>query len=288
MEKFQINHVSDTAIWIAAYRAMENLKDKPLFKDPLALKLIGEDGLKLAQRTQGSRYTAWSVVMRTYIIDQFIMELVKNKKINTVINLGAGLDTRPYRLELQHDFTWIEVDFINIIEHKNNILGNEIPKCQLQRRAIDLSNEDLRKDFFNQISMISDKILILTEGIIPYLTNEQTDSLVSSLYCYQNFKYWITEFYSNEILEYLRTPKRTKQMEHSPFLFYPDNWIEFFKKIGWIEKETKYFGVESIHLGRTPPTPGWLKENEKSMSIAQVNAVKYYLGYSIYFKNSEI
>lgn len=275
----EINDVTDTALWVAAYRAEETQRKDALFNDSFAGLLIGDLGALIATRTQGSRYTAWSVVIRTYIIDRFITDLV-SKKIDTILNLGAGLDTRPYRLLLPSTLRWIEVDFPKIIDHKEEKLKNETPVCRLERVKLDLSKTEERDAFFDKISSESQNVLILTEGVIPYLSNEEAHSLASSLYQYENFRHWITEYYSPEILKFLRTPKRLQQMRNAPFLFYPESWFGFFENIGWKEVQTKYFGVESLQLGRTPPTPGWLKKDNASVEL-----VKYFLGYTVFDRN---
>jgi methyltransferase (TIGR00027 family) len=277
----EINDVTDTALWVAAYRAEESQRKDALFKDGCASLLIGETGHLIATRTQGSRYTAWSVVIRTLIIDRFIEELMVSG-IDTVLNLGAGLDTRPYRLKLPESLRWIEVDFPKIIDHKNEKLKEVTPVCNLERLALDLSNEKLRDQFLDEVSFKSKKVLIITEGVVPYLSNDEALSLARALYKHENFCHWITEYYSPEILKFLRTPKRLNQMRNAPFLFYPEDWFGFFKNVGWKESQTKYFGVESEKLGRTPPTPGWLKNSEDEI---QKDAVKYFLGYSIFNRN---
>ncbi len=272
-----INDVTDTAIWVAAYRAEENDRKDALFRDPFARLLIGERGDVLARRTQGSRYTAWSVVIRTCIIDEFILSLVRDQSIETVLNLGAGLDTRPYRLDLPSTLKWIEVDFEKIINLKNSKLQSEIPRCLLERKALDLSDAKRRQAFFDEVSKQSAKVLVITEGVVPYLSNEEASGLALDLYNEKNFHYWITEYYSPEILQFLRTPKRLKQMQNAPFLFYPEDWFAFFKERGWEQFQTKFFGVESELLGRMPPTPGWLQENNQDGK----EKVKRFLGYSI-------
>ncbi len=280
LSKSNINDVTDTALWVAAYRAEESLRPDALFVDEFASQLVGESGKLIALRTQGSRYTAWSVVIRTLIIDHFIKNLIPNT-IDTVLNLGAGLDTRPYRLNLPSDLRWVEVDFPRIIDHKEYILQNNSPKCMLERVRLDLSNEKLRNKFFEKITSESCNVLVLTEGVIPYLTNSDARSLADALKAQVNFKYWITEYYSPEILEFLRTPKRLHEMKNAPFEFYPDDWFKFFADSGWIQVETKYFGVESQKVGRTPPTPGWIKKTNLEESKLK-ELMKYYLGYSIF------
>lgn len=280
LSQSEINDVTDTALWVAAYRAEESLRPDALFNDSFASLLVGEEGSLIALRTQGSRYTAWSVVIRTLIIDRFMQDLIP-QNIDTVLNLGAGLDTRPYRLDLPPSLRWIEVDFPKIIDHKDSILKNDTPKCKLERVKLDLSNEELRNIFLKKISNESRKVLVLTEGVIPYLKNTEARSLADTLRSQLNFKYWITEYYSPEILNFLRTPKRLHEMKNAPFQFYPDDWFKFFEESGWTQLETKYFGVESQKLGRTPPTPGWLK-NVQFDEEKLKESMKYYLGYSIF------
>lgn len=289
--KNEINHVTDTALWVAAYRVIESKKTNALFKDEYAEILIGEHGKGIATYTQGSRYTAWSVVIRTLIIDDLISNILANplNEIDTILNLGAGLDTRPYRMSLPQNLKWIEADFPQIIHLKNEKLESYKPKCQLQRFSIDLTNLEEQKEFLTEISIKSKNILVLTEGVIPYLTNDQADSIARELHSLPNFKFWITEYYSPEILAFLRTPKRLKQMENSPFLFYPDNWFNFFRERGWSEEITKYFGIETINYGRTPPSPGWIKElmsrNECNEIVShQQKLIQTYLGYTLYQK----
>ena len=110
-----ISDVSETSLWVARYRAREAERPDALFRDPLAARLAGERGRAIAESIHASRYTGWSVVIRTVVIDAYIKELVR-KGIDTVINLGAGLDARPYRLDLPPSLRWFEVDYPHMIE----------------------------------------------------------------------------------------------------------------------------------------------------------------------------
>ena len=72
-ENIKIEDVSDTALWVATYRATESERSDALFHDPLAKVLVGERGLQIAEHMKKvGRYTRWSIVSRTVIIDRFI------------------------------------------------------------------------------------------------------------------------------------------------------------------------------------------------------------------------
>ncbi len=89
-----IRHISDTARWAAVFRARESEKPNGLFRDPFARKLAGERGEQIAKATPFHQKNEWSWITRTYLFDKIITEQAA-QGIEMVVNLAAGLDTRP-------------------------------------------------------------------------------------------------------------------------------------------------------------------------------------------------
>jgi len=89
-----IQSVSDTAFMVAGCRAAESERPKPLFRDPLAAKLVGDRGEKILATVPRRFFIAWSVVIRTVIIDDYIRQAIA-AGVDTILNLSAGLDTGP-------------------------------------------------------------------------------------------------------------------------------------------------------------------------------------------------
>jgi methyltransferase (TIGR00027 family) len=251
----QIMDVSDTSFWVAYYRAKESERSDALFKDPYAKVLVGDRGKKISDSMASiSRYTEWSVISRTVIIDRFIEKLIK-EGVDAVINLGAGLDTRPYRMNLPEDLEWVEVDYQNIIAHKNKLLAAEKPKCRLSRNVVDLSNSKDRVEFFKNVVPNAKKVLIITEGVIPYLSFEQVTELSKDLLAQTRFQFWITEYFHKKVYRYLKNTVRDLKMKNAPFRFYPDDWIGFFRNLGWTEMEFGFSGDIGVEFNRKPPMP---------------------------------
>ena len=134
-----IRNISDTALWVAIYRARETDRPDALFRDPFARKLAGERGEQIAQEMQTGQRYEWPYVSRTVRFDQIVSEQVK-QGVDMVINLAAGLDTRPYRMELPASLKWVEVDLPAMIAYKEEILGKEKPRCALERVRLDLAD----------------------------------------------------------------------------------------------------------------------------------------------------
>jgi methyltransferase (TIGR00027 family) len=243
-----IQNVSDTAFWIAHFRALETERPDALFRDPLAGLLAGERGKKIAETMPRSFMTGWGVVIRTCIIDDYIRFAIA-QGTDTVLNLGAGLDTRPYRMDLPKSLAWVEADYPDLIEFKEKRLSNEKPRCQLQRVKLDLANLSERRQLFLSANARAKKILVLTEGVVPYLSVEDVGPLADDLKGLDRACYWVVDYFSPEVLKYRQRLMRRK-MENAPFKFKPENWFGFFEQHGWHSREIRYLAEEGDRLQR--------------------------------------
>lgn len=251
----QIEGVADTAVWVAYYRAKETARADAMFRDPLAAKLVGDRGERIA-RSFGpmSRYTEWTVVSRTVHIDDFITEAIA-QGVDAVVNLGAGLDTRPYRMDLPATLQWVEADFPQMVEYKNSRLAGETPRCQLQRVGVDLADDTERRQFLATVAPRAGKVLVLTEGVVPYLTEEEVASLADDLLAQPRFAFWLVEFFNAAIYPYLRLAARSRKMAKAPFQFFPPDWTGFFEAHGWKMRELRFPWQVARRFGRKPPMP---------------------------------
>lgn len=255
----EIRNVSDTAYWVAFYRFIESERKDAIFRDPYAKLLIGEHGKKVSSsiKRRFAKYSYWSVIIRTPIIDDYILKYT-DQGCKTVINLGAGLDTRPYRLALSPEIQWIEVDFPEIIALKNKKIQDQEPKCKVERIGLDLSDHAERERLFNELNHRVGPAIILTEGVIPYLTEDAVVSLANDLTKQTNFRLWISEYYSPELYPRFQSPKFRGSLGGSPFQFFPSDWFVLFENCGWTQKERKFLHDEAIKHKRKFPLPWWV------------------------------
>src|SRR6476620_12503902 len=101
-----VRDISDTARSVFIFRAEESERSDAVFHDPYARMLAGERGEQIANAIEFSRVNSWSFVARTYLFDQFIQQHIA-QGFDMVVNLAAGLDARPYRMELPSTLKWI-------------------------------------------------------------------------------------------------------------------------------------------------------------------------------------
>ncbi|AUN98944.1 SAM-dependent methyltransferase [Bacteriovorax stolpii] len=251
-----IKDVSDTSAWVTYYRVLETQRKDAIFKDPYAKDLLGSEHAEAFAKahTKVNRWTNWTVVMRTYIIDQMIRDLIA-RGVTTFINMGAGLDSRPYRMNLDAHINWVEIDFPHIIEHKSKVLGVHTPTCKLERVGMDLANREERRKLLETLASKNERIVVLTEGVLPYLTELQVAELSEDLQAFKSFQYWICEYISPMSYKFLQNPKQMKGLKNSPFQFFPENWRGFFESKGWKLNQERFYYELSEELKRPTPFP---------------------------------
>jgi methyltransferase (TIGR00027 family) len=145
-----IRHISDTALWVAMYRAEESERADAVFHDSYARKLAGDRGIQIAATMPFAQRHSWSYVARTWLVDQVIEREVR-QGTDMVINLAAGLDSRPYRMQLPASLRWIEVDLPDMLNYKQEVLAAERPACAVERVPLDLRDTAARRALFHRL-----------------------------------------------------------------------------------------------------------------------------------------
>ncbi|MGA9778036.1 MAG: class I SAM-dependent methyltransferase, partial [Verrucomicrobiia bacterium] len=198
-----IKTISDTARWVAVYRAWETARKDAIFRDPLAHVLAGEDWMKAAAKMPGGKSNAWPMIVRTKVFDELILKAVKELGADAVVNLGAGLDTRPYRLDLPDSLVWVEADLPEMIDYKESMLGAQKARCRLERTRIDLGDAKARQELLSGIDARFKKVLVVTEGLIIYLTAQAVRDLAADLKARGHMRWWLVDYASPMLLKML-------------------------------------------------------------------------------------
>jgi methyltransferase (TIGR00027 family) len=244
-----ITHVSDTARWTALFRATESARADALFSDPLAARLAGEQGRAIVAKTPMTSRTGWWLVARTKIIDDAIAEAIANG-CDRVLNLAAGLDTRPYRLNLPSDFPWFEADLPELLEEKTRLLADQTPRCRLTRSAVDLADPTARNAFFEQALDGATKALVLTEGLLMYLEDLDVTALSDALNR-PEVGWWMFDF-AGPGLKRVMNKQMAGMLENAPFIFAPENGLAYFEDLGWRVLESEYLMAAASRFRRLP------------------------------------
>jgi methyltransferase (TIGR00027 family) len=253
-----IKHISDTARWVAYFRALESERADALFKDPFARRLAGSSGEEMAQQLGAVEAIARSMAVRTAVFDELITERVSAHGVNFILNLAAGLDSRPWRLRLPRPVRWVDVDLADMLDYKRSVLHPEKPLCDYQAMPADLTNDADCKQIIARLGAESGRGLVITEGLLVYLKPEQVAALARTLHGSESFRWWLTDIVAPRSLSLLQAIwEPVLAGGNVKFQFAPPESTEFFRSFGWSEEAFRSSLEEARRLGRQVPIP-WL------------------------------
>ncbi|MEV2220854.1 SAM-dependent methyltransferase [Nocardia vinacea] len=183
--------VALTAIGVAIIRARESVDPDRLYDDPLAQLFVDaarrayceiDGGAERWARLEEVAYMFFEGrTVGVRLVDDRVAEAVENG-IRQIVLIGAGLDTRAFRMALPADVRIFEIDLPELFAFKEPVLAaaHAEPRCGRAVLAI-----DLREDWAKLLGEHGFRPDLPThwvdEGVLGYLTHEHALHVVTTL-----------------------------------------------------------------------------------------------------------
>lgn len=168
--------ISKTAFYCCGVRMRDAERSNPICNDVHAKRFMNEEGLRILEEFNDETRPNASNVARHRIIDDLLREELLAHPNLTVVIIGAGFDSRAYRL---NGGTWIELDEPQVISYKNERLPVSSCENELHRIAIDFSTDSLEE----KLSSLTNRspVVVVIEGVFMYLEEEVIEQLLRTL-----------------------------------------------------------------------------------------------------------
>lgn len=171
-----MNPISNTAFYCCGVRMLDAEHPRSLCNDVFAKRFMDERGMLIFEPFKTENMPNISNTVRCHILDEAVRSQLITHPNSLIISVGAGFDSRPYRLQ---GGEWVEIDEPQIIEYKNEKLP--IAKCtnKLTRISIDFSSETLIEKL--AAYRTHQHIIIAIEGVFMYLENPAIETTIKQL-----------------------------------------------------------------------------------------------------------
>ncbi|MGA3074918.1 MAG: SAM-dependent methyltransferase [Bryobacteraceae bacterium] len=189
---------SRTAEYMALFRAVETAEpaDRRLFDDPYAAAFLTGSLKALAAFASlpaigrlathfldlGWPRTRSSAVVRTRLIDDLVRQAIRNGARQALL-LGAGFDSRPYRLEELRGVPLFEVDHPATQRAKRQrLLAHRSPlPANVHFVPVDFEKDDLETTLLHAGFITTVATVAVWEGVVSYLTPGTVDQSFRTL-----------------------------------------------------------------------------------------------------------
>jgi len=156
--------VSKTAYYCCGVRALDAASSSPVCGDHFAQRFMSSDAWTMFEPFRGLRRPNASNIARHRIIDDLLRTAIQSRPETAVVIIGAGFDTRAFRLP---GGRWIELDEPAVIALKETLLPAHDAPNPLTRVPIAFDREPLGAALasFRNLS----RAVVVLEGVLPYL-----------------------------------------------------------------------------------------------------------------------
>jgi methyltransferase (TIGR00027 family) len=168
--------ISKMAFYCCGVRMQDAECDNPVCGDVYAKVFMNEEGLRILEAFKGETMPNAANVARHRIIDDLLREELAADPRLCVVIIGAGFDSRAYRLK---GGTWVELDEPQVVAYKNERLPAADCENELQRIAIDFSTDSLEE----KLHAFSGRepVAVVIEGVFMYLEEAAIRQLLQTL-----------------------------------------------------------------------------------------------------------
>lgn len=171
-----MNSISDTAYYCCGVRAEDAKRERPVCNDRFAERFMDERGRTIFEPFKSMTMANISNVTRCRLIDDFLRkELARDANIS-IVTIGAGYDTRPYRLAGGH---WIEIDEPQILHYKEERLPTAECANPLRRITINFSVDSLAEKL--EAIESSRRTAFVLEGVFMYLDHDAIRGMIAAM-----------------------------------------------------------------------------------------------------------
>lgn len=230
---------TDAELRSVTWRAHEARRADRILNDPFASQLVIDTGeQRFGADADGA--PSFALAVRTATIDEVLQHAIRDHHIHTVADLGAGLGTRPYRLELPSDLRWIEADRDSILGFKMLRLAHAAPYCQVRRVSADLGDSGGRSAALREIGRDVMRGLVVTEALAARFGHEALDDLIEHMPA--SFRCWVVDTVAPP------GPPRTDHPE--PPAMSPADVLAAFERRGWRSKQFLPLTNQAVRLHR--------------------------------------
>ncbi|MFD0304546.1 class I SAM-dependent methyltransferase [Streptomyces sp. NPDC127119] len=178
-----------TAVGVARVRALESEREDALFRDPLARAFATAGGLwpsspslpdeEAARRRRLA--VSFSIVIRTRFLDDLLRQAAASG-VRQVVLLGAGMDSRAFRMDWPNGTRLFEVDTATPMDFKAAVLRQERAVARCERITVPV---DLRDDWPAALAAAGHDPTAPTawiaEGLLIYLPQDAVELLLSRI-----------------------------------------------------------------------------------------------------------
>lgn len=164
--------VSETLLITVYLRSLETKRRKNIIQDHKSVEIVNRLNYDFSK--YDSSVNQALIAIRTEVIDKFVSNFIKQHPQSTIVNLGAGLCTRFFRLD-NGSIQWLDLDLSSVEPIWRSSIGETERHQYLAYSVLDW-------DWIPRVKQVAlGKILFIAEGLLMFFSETEVKLLIENL-----------------------------------------------------------------------------------------------------------
>jgi len=170
-QSIQLGGVQESMLVPLYARAVETLRKRPILEDPKAVEMV--ESIDWDFRRFKQRWRVVLGVVRTAMFDEWVRDFLGRHPQGTVVEIGAGLNTRFERLD-NGTLHWFDLDLPDAVELRKKFFTDS-------GRRVTLAASVLDPGWMAAVLQSPGPYFFVAEGVFFYLTEPEVKAALAQI-----------------------------------------------------------------------------------------------------------
>lgn len=162
--KIKIDGVSETLLITLYMRSRDAMSKNPILNDQKSLEIMKQIEYDF-DKFKKSKASFYGTMARIRVMDRKVKEFMEKHSRCNIVSVGCGLDTRFERVD-NGKIKWYNLDFPEVIDIRKHFFEEN-------ERVVNIAKSALDKTWTEEIIQNNEPLLILSEGVLMYLKEDE-------------------------------------------------------------------------------------------------------------------
>jgi len=170
-QSIRLGPAQETALVPLYARALEAGRKRPILEDPKAVEIV--DSIDWDFGRFGQRWRVVGCTLRSAFFDVAVQDFLRRHPDGTVVEIGAGLNTRFERLD-NGTVHWYDLDLPDVVALRQNFFSDSERRITLAASVLDL-------DWIETVRRSPGPYFLAAETVLVYLKEEQVKAALGQI-----------------------------------------------------------------------------------------------------------
>jgi O-methyltransferase involved in polyketide biosynthesis len=170
-QRIKLGQVQESLLVPLYARALDSLKKRPILNDPKAVEMVQSIDWDFRRFNQRRRVVACT--LRTAMFDEWVKGFLSRYPEGTVVEIGAGLNTRFERLD-NGTLHWFDLDLPDTVELRRKFFTDS-------GRRVTLAGSILDPGWMAAVRQSPGPYCFVAEAVFIYLTEQEVKAALTQI-----------------------------------------------------------------------------------------------------------